>query len=162
MALLTALELTVWVIEGQIPAPIPVPGVKLGLASVVTLTAMVLMGRKEAGAILLARIILSALFAGSFSAILFSLAGGVLSWAVMAALVRLFPERLLWVVSVFGAIAHNAGQLLAAAAVTRTAAIFWYGPALLAAAIVTGAFTGLGAMYLVRTLDRYRDGPAGQ
>ncbi len=158
MALLTALELTVWVIEGQIPAPVPVPGVKLGLASVVTLTAMVVMGRKEAGCILLARIVLSALFAGSFSAILFSLAGGVLSWAVMGALLGLFPEKLLWVVSVFGAIAHNAGQLLAAAAVTRTAAIFWYGPALLAAAIVTGAFTGLGTMYLVRALEKYQIG----
>ncbi len=162
MALLTALELTIWVIEGQIPAPIPVPGVKLGLASVITLTAMAVMGRKEAGAILLARIFLSALFAGSFSAILFSLAGGILSWAVMAALVGRFPQKLLWVVSVFGAIGHNAGQLLAAAAVTRTAAIFWYGPALLAAAIVTGAFTGMGAMYLVRALDKYRAGRKGQ
>ena len=161
MALLTALELTIWVIEGQIPPPVPVPGVKLGLASVITLVAMAVLGRKEAGCILLARVILSALFAGSFSAILFSLAGGALSWAVMAALIGLFPQKLLWVVSVFGAIAHNAGQLLAAAAVTRTGAIFWYGPALLAAAIVTGAFTGLGAMYLVRALEKYRSGQNG-
>ncbi len=158
MALLTALELTIWVIEGQIPAPIPVPGVKLGLASVVTLTAMVLLGRREAGCILLARILLGALFAGSFSAILFSLTGGVLSWAVMACILGLFPEKLLWVVSVFGAIGHNAGQLLAAAAVTKTASLFWYGPALLASAIVTGAFTGLGAMYLVRALRKYQAG----
>ena len=46
MALLTAVELTIWVIEGQFPAPIPVPGVKLGLASVVTLTAMAVLGRR--------------------------------------------------------------------------------------------------------------------
>ena len=156
MALLTALELIVWFIEAQIPAPIPVPGVKLGLASVVTLAAMVLLGRREAGCILLARIFLGALFAGSFSAILFSLTGGVLSWVVMACLLGAFPEKLLWVVSVFGAIGHNAGQLLAAVAVTRTVSLFWYGPALLASAIVTGAFTGLGAMYLVRTLRSYQ------
>ena len=156
MALLTAIELTVWVIEGQIPAPIPVPGVKLGLASVVTLTAMVLLGRKEAGVILLARVLLSALFAGSVSALLYSLTGGAVSWCVMAALVGLFPEKLLWVVSVFGAIGHNAGQLAAAVAVTGTPGLLWYGPALLAAAILTGAFTGLGSMYLVRALDRYR------
>ena len=156
MALLAAIELTIWVIEGQIPAPIPVPGVKLGLASVVTLTAMVLLGRRAAGCILLVRILLSALFAGSFSAILFSLAGGALSWTVMALLVGRFEDKLLWVVSVFGAIGHNAGQLLAAMAVTRSAALVWYGPALLASAIVTGAFTGLGAMYLVRALGRYR------
>ena len=156
MALLTALELIIWVIEGQIPAPIPVPGVKLGLASVITLAAMVLLDRRAAGCILLARVLLSAVFAGSVSALLFSAAGGALSWAVMACLVGRFEERLLWVVSVFGAIGHNAGQLLAAMAVTKTASLIWYGPALLASAIVTGAFTGLGAMYLVRALDRYR------
>ena len=157
MALLTAVELTIWVLEGQIPPPIPVPGVKLGLASVVTLAAMAVLGRREAGCILLLRVILGCLFAGSFSAIIFSLAGGVLSWAVMASLIGLFPEKLLWVVSVFGAIGHNAGQLLAAVAVTKTPGLFWYGPALLTSAIVTGAFTGLGAMYLVRALRKYRE-----
>ena len=60
-------------------------------------------------------------------------------------------------VSVFGAIGHNAGQLLAAVAVTGTPGLFWYGPALLAAAIVTGAFTGVGAMYLVRALRAYEE-----
>ena len=155
MALLTALELTIWVIEGQIPAPIPVPGVKLGLASVVTLTAMAVLGRREAGCILLARILLGSLFAGSFSAVLFSLAGGAVSWCVMSALLGRFPEKLLWVVSVFGAIGHNAGQLLAAVAVTGTPGLFWYGPILLTAAIVTGVFTGLGAMYLTRALRVY-------
>lgn len=155
MALLTALELVIWVIESQIPAPIPVPGVKLGLASVITLTAMAVLGRREAGCILLMRIILSALFAGSFSAILFSMAGGVLSWAVMALLIGLFEEKLMWVVSVLGAIGHNAGQLLAAMAVTRTAGLLWYGPALLCAAVITGAFTGIAAMYLVKALKKY-------
>ena len=155
MALLTALELTIWVIEAQIPAPVPVPGIKLGLASVITLAAMASLGRKEAGCILLARILLGALFAGSPSALLFSITGGVVSWCVMAALLGLFPEKLMWVVSVFGAIGHNAGQLLAAVLVTGTPGILWYGPALLAAAIVTGVFTGLGAMYLTRALRAY-------
>ena len=155
MALLTALELTIWVIEAQIPAPVPVPGIKLGLASVITLAAMASLGRREAGCILLARILLGALFAGSASALLFSLTGGVVSWCVMAALLGLFPEKLMWVVSVFGAIGHNAGQLLAAVIVTGTPGILWYGPALLAAAIVTGVFTGLGAMYLTRALRAY-------
>lgn len=152
MALLTAISLVIWVIEAQIPAPIPVPGVKLGLASVVTLTAMKLLGRKEALAVLLVRVVLASLFAGSFSAILFSLAGGVLSWAVMAAVLGLFEEKLLWAVSVLGAIGHNAGQLAAAIAVTRTPSLIAYGPALLCAAVVTGAFTGVAALYLTRAL----------
>lgn len=155
MALLTAISLCVWLIEAQIPLPIPVPGVKLGLASVVTLTAMSLLGRREALCVLLVRILLSALFAGSFSVILFSLAGGLLSWAVMALTIGLFREKNLWVVSILGAIGHNAGQLLAAAGVMKSAAVLWYGPALLCAAIVTGAFTGVAALYLIRALRRH-------
>ena len=152
LALMTAISLVIWVIEAQIPAPVPVPGVKLGLASVVTLSAMLLLGRKEALAVLLMRVVLGSLFAGSFSAILFSLAGGLLSWAVMALLLRVFPGRLVWVTSVFGAIAHNAGQLIAAVIITKTLSLFSYGPVLALSAIITGAFTGVIAMYLVRAL----------
>ncbi len=152
MALLTAISLGIWVIEAQIPAPIPVPGVKLGLASVVTLAAMALLGRREALAVLVVRVLLACLFAGSVSAILFSLTGGLLSWAVMALTIGLFEEKLRWVVSVFGAVGHNAGQLLAAVAVTKTPALIAYAPALLISAIVTGVFTGVAAMYLIRAV----------
>lgn len=115
---------------------------------------MVLLSRRDALAVLAVRVLLSALFAGSVSALLFSLTGGLLSWAVMALLIRRFDEKGLWVVSVFGAIGHNAGQLLAAMAVTRTVSLLVYGPALLCAAILTGAFTGVLAMYLTRALAR--------
>lgn len=155
MALLTAISLGIWVVEAQIPAPVPVPGVKLGLANIITLAAMALLGRKEAGAVLLVRIVLGSLFAGSFSAILFSLAGGVLAWGAMALSIGHFEPKQLWIVSVFGALAHNAGQLLAAMAVTKTPALIWYGPALLAAGIVTGVFTGIAAVYLVRAVKKY-------
>ena len=154
LALLTAISLGIWVIEAQIPAPVPVPGVKLGLASVVTLTAMALLGRREALAVLLMRVFLSTLFAGSFSAILFSLTGGLLSWAVMSLTIGLFDEGLVWVVSVLGAVGHNLGQLLAAMAVMRTVSLIVYAPALLCAAILTGAFTGVTAKYLIRALRR--------
>ncbi len=152
MALLTAISLTVWVIESQIPAPVPVPGVKLGIANVVTLTAMVLLGRKEALAVLLVRLILAAPFGGGLSALLFSMAGGLLSWAIMAAIVGRLDKKQLWVVSVFGAIGHNAGQLTAALFVTKTPGILSYGPVLLLAAIVTGVFTGVIAQNLHRAL----------
>lgn len=152
MALLTAVALVIWVIEAQIPLPVPIPGVKLGLASAVTLTAMALLNRRDALAVLLVRVVLGSLFTGSFSAILFSLTGGLLSWAVMALTLKPLREEQLWVVSVLGAIAHNAGQLLAAMAVTKTAALVAYAPALLCAAILTGAFTGAVSMYLHKAL----------
>ena len=69
MALLTAMALTIFVIEAQIPAPVPIPGVKLGLSNIITLTAMLLLGKKEAGIVLLLRIIMGAMFTGSPAAL---------------------------------------------------------------------------------------------
>ncbi|MBR4157986.1 MAG: Gx transporter family protein [Oscillospiraceae bacterium] len=148
-AILAAVALGVYVLEAQIPAPIPVPGVKLGLANIVTLAAMILLGRKQAFAVLLVRLLLGSMFSGGFSALLYSLAGGVFAYAVMAALFNMLP---IWVISVLAAIAHNLAQLVVAVLVTGTPGLFWYGPALLLAAIVTGAFTGLASNYLTRAL----------
>ena len=61
---------------------------------------------------------------------------------------------MLWAVSILGAAAHNAGQLAVAIALTKTAGLLVYAPVLIASAIVTGAFTGLGAMYLTRAVKR--------
>ena len=153
-AVLAAVALGVYVLEAQLPAPLPVPGVKLGLANIVTLAAMALLGRKLSGAVLALRLLLGSLFAGGLSALLYSAAGGALAYAVMAAFLGLFPEKRLWVVSVLAAIAHNAGQLVCAVLVTGTAGLFWYAPALLVAAILTGAFTGVAAIFLLRALKK--------
>lgn len=154
MAMLTAASLIVFVIEAQIPAPVPVPGVKLGLANVITLVAMLLLGRCEAGLILLVRIAMGSVFAGGVSGFIFSICGGVLAYAVMCLTVRAFPLKMLWVVSALGAVAHNIGQLIAAVAITKTAALLVYAPVLLASGIVTGVFTGLAATYLLIRLDK--------
>ena len=154
MALLAAMALAIYAAEAQIPAPLPVPGVKLGLANVVTLVAMSVMGRREAGAVLAVRLVLGSMFSGGLSALIFSAAGGLAAWGVMCALIGVFPGKRLWVVSVLAAIAHNFGQLMAAWAVTGTAGILYYGFALLASAIITGAFTGIAAMYLSRAAEK--------
>ena len=154
MAALCAVALTIFVAEAQIPAVVPIPGVKLGLANIVTLLTMVLLGKREAGAVLAVRLILGSIFTGSVSALLFSAAGGALAYLVMCLTIGLFPEKLLWVVSVLAALAHNAGQLAAAVWVSGTTGILVYAPALVADGIVTGVFTGLGAMYLARALKK--------
>ena len=145
-AILAAVALGVYVLEAQIPVPVPVPGVKLGLANIVTLVAMALLGRKQAAAILTVRLLLGSMFAGGFSALLYSVAGGVLAYAVMAALLSAVP---FWAVSVLAAIAHNLGQLALSVIVTGTPSLFWYAPALLLAAILTGVFTGLVSQYAI-------------
>lgn len=150
MSILAAIALTIFVAEALIPIPAPVPGVKLGLANVVTLIALVFWGPREAGMILTVRIFLGSLFAVSFSSIIFSAAGGLLCFTAMSLTYRRFPLSQLWVVSIFGAVSHNLGQLLAAAFVMGTASILVYTPLLMVSAVITGAFTGLCACYLAR------------
>ena len=157
MSLLTAVSLVIWVVEAQIPALVSVPGVKLGLANIITLVAMATLGRREAGDILCVRVILGSLFASSPSAFIFSFVGGTAAWLVMALTMGLFPEKKLWIVSVFGALAHNVGQLVAAAVVTKTAGVFWYAPALAASGVITGAFIGLIAVLLVPRVRPFTD-----
>lgn len=156
MAVLTAIALTIFMLEAQLPAPVPIPGVKLGLANIVTLTAMLILGRREAGAILAARIVMGAVFAGNPSAMLYSAAGGVLAYAAMCLLVGVVPEKRLWAVSAVSAVAHNMGQLLACVLVVKTPGVFIYAPALIVSGVITGVFTGFGAMYLVRALRKLK------
>ena len=156
MALLTAIALTVFVIENQIPAPVPIPGVKLGLANIVTLITMKLLGKKEAGAVLLTRVLMGAMFAGSPSTLLFSAAGGVLAYLVMCLTVGLFADSQLWIVSALAGVAHNAGQLAACVLVVKTPGVFAYAPVLAASGVITGVFTGLAAQYLLKALKRVR------
>lgn len=154
MAALTAVALTIFVAEAQIPPVVPIPGAKLGLANIITLVAVVLLGRREAGEILLVRIILGSMFTGSVSAMLFSIAGGVLAWGVMCLTVHFFGEKQLWIVSVLAALGHNAGQLAVAVWVTGTVSILVYAPVLIAAGVVAGVFTGIAALYLIRAVRK--------
>ncbi len=153
-AVLAAVALTIFVAESQIPPVVPMPGVKLGLANIVTLVAIVLLGRRDALAVLAVRLILGAAFTGGFSAFMFSAVGGLFAYIVMAALVGVFPEKMLWVVSVLAALAHNAGQILVAVFVTGTPGIAVYILILAASGVVTGAFTGLAGMFLIRAVRK--------
>ena len=156
MSLLTAAALTIFVIENQIPLPVPIPGVKLGLANIITLVAMLLLGRKEAGAILLVRVLMGAMFAGSPSTLLFSAAGGLFAYLVMCLTTGVFSDKQLWIVSALAGVAHNAGQLLACALVVKTPGVLAYAPILAASGVITGVFTGFAAMYLIRALRGMR------
>lgn len=156
MAVLTAIALTIFMIESQIPAPVPIPGVKLGLANIITLTTMLILGRKEAGAVLTVRVLMGAVFAGSPASLLYSAMGGLFAYIVMCLLVGVIPEKRLWALSALSAVAHNAGQLLACVLVVKTPGVFVYAPALIVSGVITGAFTGWGAIYLVRALRKMK------
>ena len=151
MALLTAIALTIFMVEAQIPALVPVPGVKLGLSNIITVFAVFAMGPKEAAAILFVRIFLGAVFAGNFSTIFYSAAGGALAIGVTILLRKLLTKNQLWVAGVLGAIAHSIGQMAMAIAITQTVGLAAYLPMMIICSIITGLFTGLCAQFL---LDR--------
>ena len=149
MALLTAIALTIFMIEAQIPALVPIPGVKLGLANIVTVFAVFALGPKEAAMILAARIFLGAVFAGNFSTIFYSAAGGVCAIFVTIGLRKILTPKQLWVAGALGAVAHSVGQMSMAVLLTSTPGLFAYLPIMIVCSIITGLFTGLCAQLLL-------------
>ena len=149
MAMLTAIALTIFMIEAQIPALVPIPGVKLGLANIVTVFAVFALGPREASMILFVRIFLGAVFAGNFSTILYSGAGGLLAILITIGLRKILTHQQLWVAGAIGAIFHSIGQMAVAVAVTGTPGILVYLPMMIVCSIITGLFTGLCAQLLL-------------
>lgn len=154
MAMLTALALGIFILEAQIPPIVPIPGIKLGLANIITLAAMILLGRKEAGAILVCRVIMGSMFAGSAASFIYSASGALLSYIAMCILVGIIPEGQLWLTSAISAIFHNVGQLIACVFIVKTPQIWVYFPILAISGVITGIFTGITAKYLVRALRK--------
>ena len=140
MALLSAIALTIFTIEAQIPALVPIPGIKLGLSNIVTVYAVFTLGPWEAAAILTVRIFLGAVFAGNFSTILYSAAGGALAILVTIGLRRILRQEQIWVAGCLGAVAHSIGQMGAAVLITGTPAIAVYLPVMIVCSIITGLF----------------------
>ena len=156
-AVLTALALGLSVMENMFPvtAVIPLPGVKLGLANIVTVFALYTLGPKNALSILIARCLLGSLFAGNASALLFSLMGGVLAMLVMIGLKQLRGLSIFGV-SIGGAAAHNVGQIGAAIITLGDTAVLGYLPVLLGVSLITGTVTGLVAALLFRAMQNVR------
>ena len=142
LGLLTSLALIVSYIELLIPIPVGIPGVKPGLANMVTVWALYALGPLEALAVNGMRILLAGFLFGSLSMILYSLAGAALSFLCMymAKKSGLFSVT---GVSIIGGVAHNMGQLLVAVCVLETGSLLYYGPVLLAAGMITGMLVGL-------------------
>ncbi len=154
MSLLTAIALVIFVAEAQIPSPVPIQGVKLGLANIITVYAMFVLGPLDALMILLVRILLGSIFAGQALMLMYSLGGGLLCWLAMLLLRRILTSRQIWVCSAIGAVFHNAGQIIVAVFVTKTPAIAAYFPVLVVSGVITGLFTGICAQILVNKIGK--------
>ena len=152
MALLTSVALIIFTIEAQIPNPAPIPGIKLGLANVITVYSMFTLGPVPTLMILLCRVILGSIFSGQMMTLFYSLGGGLLCFLSMLVMRRLVTQRQIWVCSVVGAVFHNIGQIVVAICITRTPGLVVYLPVLLVSGIVAGTFTGACAQFVVLRL----------
>ena len=148
----TALALIFSYVELLIPINFGIPGAKLGLANLVIIIALYKTDWKEALLLSVVRIVLAGFLFGNLFGILYSLAGGILSLAVMALLKRSGAFSIIGV-SMAGGVSHNVGQLIMAMLVVETYAVGYYLPVLLIAGLITGTLIGIAGREMLKRLD---------
>ncbi len=155
-ALFTAIALTIFIIESRLPAPLPIPGAKLGLANAVTLYVAYSLGCSYAFQVLFCRILLSAMFAGQLLSLFYSATGGLCCFLCLCLLKPLFSWEKLWFLSPCCAMAHMVGQVTIASFLLGTEEIFYFLPYLVLLSLVSGLFVGIATQHLCkRTLHLY-------
>lgn len=147
----TALALIFSYIETLIPFSFGIPGMKLGLANLLTVILLYKRNAKEALLLSVVRVILSGFLFGNLFSIIYSLAGGILSLIVMSMLKKTEGFSVMGV-SAAGGVSHNVGQLLVAMAVVETYRVGYYFPVLLIAGLVTGLLIGIAANEVLKRL----------
>lgn len=140
--LMLALALIAGYVESLIPIPIPIPGIKLGVANSVILLLIYMTDTKTAGLISFSRVILSGFLFGSMASILYSLSGAIISLLIMTVLKK--TDRFTMTgVSAAGGVSHNIGQLLIAFLVLESGAVWYYLPILMLSGCLTGSVIGI-------------------
>lgn len=147
----TALALIFSYVETLIPFQIGIPGVKLGLANLIIVIALYKLSLKETWLLAVTRVLLSGFIFGNYFSIIYSLAGAVLSLAVMILLKKHGGFSVMGV-SLAGGTAHNIGQLAVAMIVVETYSVAYYLPVLLIAGVITGLVIGYVANEMLKRL----------
>lgn len=158
LGLMVGYSLILYILETYIPNPFIVffPGAKLGLTNIITLVSLLIFGFKETFIIVTVRVILSSIFAGPMSYLLFSIGGAYLSLIVMFLVNKIKGFSVIGV-SIVGAIAHNIGQLLVASILVENFLMITYLPFMLATSLVTGLFVGIVSQFCYSKMDRIKD-----
>lgn len=157
LAMLLAMALAIYYIESQLSLLLPIPGMKPGLANVITMIVLLHFGKRDALTVLLLRILLTTVFNGSWVYGLYSIAGGLFSFLVMVLVYEFISRRRSVVLaSTLGGISHNMGQLIVAAYFLGGIMVKYYTPYLILLGAVTGLFTGLAARYTYKIVKQIK------
>lgn len=160
MGLFLSFALILSYIETLIPFSFGIPGIKLGLANVAVLMCICLLGYREGLVLAMLKVILTGLLFGNLSMILYSLAGAVCSYIVMAIMVKSGKFHIP-VISGTGGVFHNMGQLLVAYVIVETYGVWYYMPVLILAGLFTGVITGIAASLVMPYVNNIIDRKAG-
>ena len=156
MSLLVAMALMLHIIERNIPVPFVTPGAKLGLTNLVTLIALyTLPSQWDTLKIIVVRLLLSTIFGGSVSSLLYGGAGAMLSFLGMLFTKKVGKSAVSRIgVSAVGAVSHNIGQIIVASLIVQHLGVILYLPILSIAGITTGIFVGMSANYVIRHMTK--------
>ncbi len=156
MALLVATAIVLHIIERNMPVPFVTPGAKLGLANLVTVIALYTLPSKvDTLKIIIVRTVLSSLFGGPISSLMYGLTGALLSFTIMVIIKEIGKDQVSIIgVSAAGAVFHNIGQIIVACLIVQNSSVALYLPILSIAGIATGIFIGIAANYVTRHMYR--------
>ncbi len=151
--LLIALAFVLSYIESLIPVFIAIPGAKLGLTNLVVLIALERFGKKDAFIINMIRILLVGFTFGNTFSLLYSFAGGILSFLIMI-LFKKTKKFSLVGISVSGGVGHNIGQIMVAAFVLESKALIYYLPFLLIIGTIAGVIIGILSAEILKRIPK--------
>jgi len=155
LAVLASQALVLSIIESWIPIPINIPGIKLGLANIITIIILIFFSLSDAIIIILIKCVLSSLFIGGPVIFLFSICGGIMSVTIMWILLRYMQKWLSLVgISIAGSIAHNIAQIGVACLIMNDLSVATYLPLLLISGIIMGCFVGYCSTFLVMAIKK--------
>lgn len=128
-----------------------IPGIKLGLANIVIMFTVCVCGKKEGFLVLIGRLILNAMLFGNALSLIYSLAGGLLSFIIICLAIYVFKLGNI-ISSICGGIFHNVGQIIVALIILKSPAIIYYLPYLIIGGIIAGAING----FIVKKISRLK------
>lgn len=152
LAVTVALAMVLSFLESRIPAFVAIPGIKVGLANIAVIFTLYKLGPREAAIISLIRVILVSLLFGTVVSLWYSLAGAILSLAVMILIKKLTPLSTV-TVSVLGGVTHNIAQIGVACLLLETNVIAYYLPFLLLSGVIAGIAVGVAGALLVKRVN---------
>ena len=149
LSMLTALALIIFIIELRLPDLSSIPGVKLGLANIITVYSVFYFKPTETMMLVGVRVLLGAVFSGNISALMYSLSGAVFCLCGMLIVKKIISEKHIWLCSIIGGILHNIGQIFMAVLVMHSFAVVSYLPVLIISGSLAGLFTGVCAQMVI-------------